>query len=44
VRRVTHIVLYEYRIWTNTEGKPLDAKLLAFEDLVAETPMGDAED
>jgi hypothetical protein len=43
VRYVTHMVLYENRIWTNTEGKPLEAKLLAFEDLVVETPRGAAE-
>ncbi len=42
-RYVTHIVLLENRIWTNTEGKPLEAKLLAFEDLVAEAPQGAAE-
>ena len=38
VRQITHIVLYEYRMWSNTEGKPLEAKLIAFEDLVAEGP------
>lgn len=43
VRYVTHIVLCENRMWTNTEGKPLEAKLIAFEDLVAETPKGSAE-
>ena len=42
-RYVTHIVLFENRMWTNTEGKPLEAKLLAFEDLVVETPQGSAE-
>lgn len=40
VRHVTHIVLFEYRMWSSTEGKPLEAKLLAFEDLVAEAPSG----
>ncbi|MEO5716053.1 MAG: hypothetical protein ABIT37_21410 [Luteolibacter sp.] len=40
VRYVTHIVLYESRMWTSSEGKPLDAKLIAFEDLVAEGPKG----
>ena len=40
VRNVTHIVLFEYRMWSSTEGKPLEAKLLAFEDLVAEAPPG----
>jgi hypothetical protein len=43
VRYVTHIVLCENRMWTNTEGKPLEAKLIAFEDLVAETPKGAAD-
>ena len=42
-RYVTHIVLCDTRIWTSTEGKPLEAKLIAFEDLVAETPQGAAE-
>ncbi|MEO7098401.1 MAG: hypothetical protein ABI162_03500 [Luteolibacter sp.] len=43
VRYVTHLVLYENRMWTNTEGKPLEAKLIAFEDLVTEAPKGTAE-
>ncbi|MEO8614896.1 MAG: hypothetical protein ABI600_07145 [Luteolibacter sp.] len=43
IRYVTHIVLYESRFWTNTEGKPLEGKLIAFEDLVAEAPKGAAE-
>lgn len=43
VRYVTHIVLYQDRMWTNSEGKPLQAKLIAFEDLVAEAPKGSAE-
>ena len=42
VRYTTHIVLYEYRMWSNTEGKPLEAGLIAFEDLVAEVPKGSA--
>jgi hypothetical protein len=40
VRYVTHIVLYEDRMWTSAEGKPLEAKLIAFEDLTAEVPKG----
>lgn len=40
VRHVTHIVLFDYRMWSSTEGKPLEGKLLAFEDLVAEGPPG----
>ena len=43
VRYVTHIILYQNRMWTSAEGKPLDAKLIAFEDLVAEAPKGSAE-
>ncbi len=43
VRYVTHIVLSDTRMWTNAEGKPLEAKLIAFEDLVVETPKGAAE-
>lgn len=40
VRYTTHIILSESRIWTSAEGKPLEAKLLAFEDLVVETTQG----
>ncbi|MES2476391.1 MAG: hypothetical protein V4640_11460 [Verrucomicrobiota bacterium] len=40
VRHVAHIVLFETRMWSSTEGKPLEAKLIAFEDLVAEAPPG----
>lgn len=40
VRYVTHIVLFEYRMWSSAEGKPREGKLLAFEDLVAEAPPG----
>ena len=43
VRYVTHIVLYQNRFWTNTEGKLVEAKLIAFEDQVAEAPRGGAE-
>lgn len=43
VRYVTHIVLHDYRMWTSADGKPLEAKLIAFEDLVAEVPKGAAE-
>lgn len=41
VRYVTHIILYEYRMWSSAEGKPLEAKLIAFEDLVTEAPKGE---
>lgn len=30
-------------MWSNKEGKPLEAGLIAFEDLVAEVPKGSAE-
>ncbi|MEO5915654.1 MAG: hypothetical protein ABIS50_15575 [Luteolibacter sp.] len=43
VRYVTHIVLFDSRFWTSVDGKPLEAKLIAFEDLVAEAPKGSAE-
>lgn len=39
-RYVTHIVLCESRLWTSTEGKPLEAKLIAFEDLITESSKG----
>lgn len=39
-RYVTHIVLYEYRMWSSSDGKPLEAKLIAFEDLVVEAAQG----
>jgi hypothetical protein len=42
VRYTTHIVLSESRTWTSADGKPLEAKLLAFEDLVAEADQGAA--
>lgn len=42
VRYVTHIVLYQNRFWTSAEGKPLEAKLIAFEDQIAEAPKGAA--
>lgn len=43
VKYTTHIILAESRIWTSSEGKPLDAKLLAFEELVVEIPEGSAQ-
>ena len=42
VKVVTHVVLSESRVWTSTDGKPLSAKLLAFEDLVVESFEGEA--
>lgn len=43
VRYVTHVVLYDTRIWTSAQGKPLEAKLIAFEDLIVEGPKGGAQ-
>ena len=43
VRYVTHVVLFDDRVWSSAEGKPLEAKLIAFEDLIVETPKGAAE-
>lgn len=42
-RYVTHVVLSESRLWTSSDGKPLEAKLIAFEDLVAQVPQGSSE-
>lgn len=41
-RITTHLILSELRSWTSTEGKVLEAKLLAFEDLVLEGIVGEA--
>ena len=37
IRTTTYIVLAPARQWTNNEGKPLLAKLIAFEDITTET-------
>lgn len=42
-RYTTHLVLSPIRQWTSVHGKTLEAKLLAFEDLVAELPENAAE-
>jgi hypothetical protein len=39
-RYVTHVTLSESRFWQSVEGKTLDGKLLAFEDVVTEVPAG----
>lgn len=39
-RTVTHCVLTENRTWTSTDGKKMEAKLIAFEDLVVESVKG----
>ncbi len=43
VRYTTHIVLAETRQWTSTDGKSLQAKWIAFEDLVVESTQGAAK-
>lgn len=43
VRYTTHLVLSDARQWTSTDGKTLQAKLIAFEDIVVETPKGAAQ-
>ena len=40
VRYVTHIVLSVSRQWMSTDGKLVEGKLIAFEDLVAEGAKG----
>ncbi len=35
-RTITYLVLSESRSWTSTDGKVLEAKLIAFEDIVIE--------
>jgi hypothetical protein len=35
-RTITYMVLSESRPWTSTEGKVLEAKLIAFEDIILE--------
>lgn len=43
VRYTTHIVLSVSRIWTSGDGKLLEGKLIAFEDLVMEVEKGSQE-
>lgn len=43
VRYTTHIVLSVSRIWTSSDGKLLEGKLIAFEDLVVEADKGAGE-
>ena len=42
VKYTTHIVLSVSRLWTSTDGKLLEGKLIAFEDMVVEAPKGSA--
>ncbi len=39
-RATTYITLTPERAWTNTEGKTLQGKLIAFEDMVIEMAVG----
>jgi hypothetical protein len=41
-RAVTHVVLCEQRQWASLDGRTIEAKLIAFEDLVAESKNGAA--
>lgn len=41
-RYVTYLTLSVSRIWQSSEGKTLEGKLIAFEDLVVEAPKGAA--
>jgi len=41
-RYITYIVLSTDRFWTSTEGKLIQGKLIAFEDMVTEAPKGAA--
>ncbi|MDB6138003.1 MAG: hypothetical protein JWO94_1075 [Verrucomicrobiaceae bacterium] len=40
VRTTTYLVLSGARQWTSSDGKPLLAKLIAFEDITTEAPAG----
>jgi hypothetical protein len=39
-RYITHIVLSTNRFWTSTDGKLVEGKLIAFEDMITEAPQG----
>lgn len=43
VRYTTHIVLADSRTWTSADGRTLEARLIAFEDLMVETTKGAAK-
>ena len=40
VRYISQVALSEPRAWTSTDGKKIEAALIAFEDLVAESTDG----
>jgi hypothetical protein len=39
-RYITHIVLSTNRFWTSPDGKIVEGKLIAFEDMIVEAPKG----
>jgi hypothetical protein len=39
-RYITHIVLSTNRFWTSSDGKLVEGKLIAFEDMITEAPQG----
>jgi hypothetical protein len=39
-RAVTHVVLGDQRQWASADGRTIEAKLIAFEDLVMESKKG----
>jgi hypothetical protein len=41
-RAVTHVVLGDQRQWASADGRTIEAKLIAFEDLVLESKKGAA--
>lgn len=41
-RYITHIVLSTNRFWTSPDGKLVEGKLIAFEDMITEAPHGAA--
>jgi hypothetical protein len=41
-RYLTHIVLSTNRFWTSPDGKLVEGKLIAFEDMITEAPQGAA--
>ena len=40
VTYITHVILSVSRIWQSSDGRTLEGKLIAFEDLVVEAPKG----
>lgn len=40
LRHTTRMLLSQSRVWTSNDGKPVEARLIAFEDMVVEVPEG----